>query len=531
MAGNRNFVYSGDGGRAVEAGLSFPSSVAVDSDGNVYIADQNAHRVRRVDRQGIIRTIAGTGEAGAGGDGGPATSAQLESPRSLWLHERTRLMVATPRAVRAIDLTAGLISTVTAIGPQGLAVDGDGSLILGTGTSVRRMDARTQQTETIASGFTEVRGVGVDATGRVYVSDTGAHRVLRVTHGGEVEALAGSGGVPGDDAPAGEATVFDSHGLVFDGSGHLYFTDFQHSTIRRLSREGRVTTVAGNRRGTSAGDGGHPLSASFGAPSSPLFDAAGQLLFIDQTNGTACVRAITPGADSVVDASADERIFAVAGRCVSRDLADNGSTDGGPASNAVFTAARDIALDADGVLYVADWLGHRVRRVVPGRDGVFDGEADEIITTYAGNGASDIGRDGQSASGGPLGSPLRVEFDPAGHLFVFQETNDNNRRIRRIDRRTGSLSTVAAAEFVGDMHFVGPDLWVARNAEVLSLDPRSGRLTRIAGGSTVGFAGDGGSALQALFRGLAYFTPRPEGGAVFADNGNHRLRALVPMSQ
>jgi hypothetical protein len=217
---------------------------------------------------------------------------------------------------------------------------------------------------------------------------------------------------------------------------------------------------------------------------------------------------------------------------VSRDLADNGRADGGPAVNAVFTAARGLALDSDGTLYVADWLAHRIRRITPGRDGIFTGEEDEIITTYAGNGASSVGIDGQPAFQGPLGSPLRIAFDPDGQLFVYQETNDGNRRIRRLDRQTGVMSTALAREFVGDMRFIVPgELWIARSTEVLALDVRSGRFDRIAGGLTPGFGGDGGPASQALFRGVVYFTQRPEGGAVFADNGNYRLRAFIPASQ
>lgn len=321
----RGLTDDGDGGPISSATFTSIYAVVLDEAGNIYVADRLTHRVRRIGRDQIITTIAGTGTAGNGGDGGPAARAQLNFPTSLAIRNRTQLLIGDAQALRAVDLASGVITTLARIPARHFALDGNDRIVFSAGAQVRLLDLRTGAVSVVAGSgrtgfagdgglardaqFFAPAGVAVDAAGRIYVADSRNDRVRRINPDGRIETVVGSGKYPGENAPALQATIYDTEGAAIDRRGNVYFSDVHRGTIRRLSPDGHVTTIAGNRRATSPGEGGHPLSASFARPAMLQFDRHGQLLFLNvQNNSRGVVRLITPGADGVIDGSADERV-------------------------------------------------------------------------------------------------------------------------------------------------------------------------------------------------------------------------------
>jgi len=542
-AGNRQPRYAGDGGPAKDASFSFPVAVAIDDLGTVYVADQLVHRVRRIRSDGVIETIAGNGQQGSDGDGGLASQARIDTPTSLAIRNRTQLLIAGSGPLRSVDLVSGVISTVSSVIASHVAVDGDRGLLLADGPQVLRLNLANGQVSRIAGsgapGFSgdgdradrsqvgDVKGLAADARGTVYFADSANQRIRRIGLDGIVQTVVGSGHLPGDSTTAAASVIYDGQGITTDTRGNLYFSDFLHNTIRRLAPDGQVTTVAGNRRATWAGDGGHPLSASFSAPRGLQFDRDGQLLFIDETRGVGVVRAIMPGADGIINGSADERIITVAGRVADRSQADHGAADGRPAIEAVFAAARGFAVDSHNNLYIADWLDHRIRRVTPGADGILNRGRDEVITTIAGTGAMPSTGDGGLAVQATVSAPNWISVSPLDDLFVFEETNDDRRAVRHIDAATGKISTVLRSKEIWSMAApTASELYFANGTQLSRLNLRDNTAAVIAGQASAGFNGDGGDARQAQFRGAGYFTIEGNGSIYLIDNGNFRIRKL-----
>lgn len=543
VAGNRNPFYSGESIPATEASFAGPFGITSDSTGNFYVAGNASNRVRRVTPGGIISTIAGTGVQGNSGDGGLATDATLNGPASVALDDANMLFIGTFDAVRAVDLDTGIISSVPGVSARWVAVDGEGNLLFSEGNRVMRRDGSTGAVMTIAGtgsrGFsgdggpaTEAMlaaptGLSVDSSGNVYIADTGNHRVRRVRVDGRIETYAGIGMSTEDGLPADETVVFDSQGLAFDSHGNLFFTDFYNHKIRRLGTDGIITTVAGTGGAGFGGDGGPPLEATFSNPTGLVFDAGGNLFFIDETNSVGVVRSIRPGPDNVIDGANDETIITVAGKVRPREEADDGRADGGPATDAVFFGARKLAFDTLGNLLISDSFGHRIRKVVPGADGVVNGTVDDIITTIAGTGIAGTTQDGGLALGGAVDGPGWLAVDSANNLFFVEGPT---RAVRRIDAATGILSTISEAQApqLSSVFFDDNDnLYYASPTQVVRIDHLSGAKTIVAGTGESGFGGDGGHAPDAMFRGSEYLTFDQFGNLFIADNGNFRIRKVT----
>ncbi len=263
--------FQGDGGPAVAATLHFPSAVAADSRGTLYIADTFNHRIRRVDpATGLIRTLAGTGAARFSGDGGPAEKAALNEPAALALDEgRRRLYIAdlANYRVRMVDLATGTISTYAGSGEQDY--DGDGQ------------PARQ-------AGLTGPSGLALDADGNLYIADTFSGRIRRVdVASGIISAVAGDGteyryqGIPNEfstglSRPAGIARAAD---------GTLYITDSDNHLIRKWNPKSKIiTAIAGNGVAQFAGDGGPASACSLNYPFGVALDQAGNLYIADTFN-------------------------------------------------------------------------------------------------------------------------------------------------------------------------------------------------------------------------------------------------------
>jgi sugar lactone lactonase YvrE len=267
IAGTGTNGFSGDGGPATSAQLSAPFAVAVDGQGNVYIADNGNRRVRRVSAGGTITTIAGTGVAGSSGDGGPAAAAQLASPVGIAVDRGGNVYVADEGGHRIRRIGTGGVTTPrfisTVAGAVGPGFSGDG----GAATSAH-LNAPV--------------GVAVDALGSVYIADYGNHRLRRVSPSGVISTVAGTGtpGFSGDGGPATEARLSGLWGVAVDARGDVYVADSDNRRVRRLSG-GRITTVAGTGTPGSTGDDGPAADAQLALPRGVAADARGNLYVAD----------------------------------------------------------------------------------------------------------------------------------------------------------------------------------------------------------------------------------------------------------
>ena len=318
----------GDGGPAVAAVLRAPEGVAVDGNGHVYVSERAGHRVRRIHaRTGVITTFAGTGRPGYSGDGGPADQAMLGIPSDVAVDSRGDLYIADPafNRVRVVDGVTGVITTFAGTGEAGFGGDGgpatqarlrtpfgvsvapDGSIYISDTDNhrIRRVDPTTGDIETVAGdGTADFGGDGgpatsaslwrphrvvVDADGTLYVGDSFNHRIRRVDpRTGVIATVAGTGlmGGSGDGGPATAASLTYSGGLLLDARGGLLYTDQATHRVRRIDLEtGLIHTVAGTGRWDFGGDGGPALEADFHLPGTMALDRQGALLVVDKWNG------------------------------------------------------------------------------------------------------------------------------------------------------------------------------------------------------------------------------------------------------
>ena len=319
-----------DGGPATEAQLQYPRGPALDGSGSLYVADSGHNRIRRIDTEGVITTIAGTGERGFGGDGGPATEAQLSSPTGVVLDGSGSLYVADigNNRIRRID-TEGVITTIAGTGERGSGGDG------GPATEAQ---------------FASPIGLALDGSGGLYVADIGNNRIRRIDAEGVITTIAGTGerGSGGDGGPATEAQFASPIGLALDGSGGLYVADIGNNRIRRIDAEGVITTIAGTGERGSGGDGGPATEAQFYGPTGLALDGSANLYVADQRNNR--VRRIDAEGVITTIAGTGERGF---------------GGDGGPATEAQFFSPAELALDGSGNLYVADVFNLRIRVIRP----------------------------------------------------------------------------------------------------------------------------------------------------------------------
>ncbi len=264
VAGTGTFGAAGDGGPAIDAQLGGPLGVAVDGLGRIVIADTLNHRIRRVDVDGTISTIAGSGRLGL--IDGPAASAQLNLPSSVDVDDAGAVYFADTgnHCVRVI--TDGVIRTVAGSGVAGFGGDGQPA---------------------VHALLHSPGGVAVDHDGRVYVADTGNARVRRIGLDGSIETVAGTGaaGFDGDGGPARNAQMVAPTGIAIDDLGGVVVADPIDSRIRRIDVDGVISTIVGSTRSGSSGDGGPALAALLTDPMAVAVDAEGRLFMADTHEG------------------------------------------------------------------------------------------------------------------------------------------------------------------------------------------------------------------------------------------------------
>ena len=333
FAGTGVAGFSGDNGPAIRAQLNAPGRVEVDPNGNVYISDSANNRIRRVAPDGTITTVAGTGAAGFGGDNGQAANAQINQPRAIIFDPAGNLYFADSgdNRVRKIA-TNGIITTIAGNGTPGSAGDG------GQATNAQ---------------LNNPYGLARDSAGNLYIADAYNSKVRRVDPSGVITTYAGTGaaGFGGDGGPATAATLRQPYALAADAAGNLYISDAGSNTIRRIDRAtGVITTFAGTGVASFSGDGGPATAAQLNGPTGIAFDSAGNLYFADLNN------------NRVREIDASGVITTVAG-----DGTPSYTNDGQLSLNAGVGSPIDLAIDADGLLYVAQ-RDFNVLRVVARKD-------------------------------------------------------------------------------------------------------------------------------------------------------------------
>ncbi len=339
VAGNYAFGagYYGDGGPATAAQLNGPNGVAFDASGNLYIAEMYNQVIRKVNTSGIISTVAGNHAHGAGysGDGGPATAAELNYPYGVALDASDNLYIAdmNNNIIRKVN-TSGTISTVA--GNHIGGYNGDG----GPAT---------------AADLSSPAGVALDVSGNLCIIDWGNSVIRMVNTSGIISTVAGNyilgPGYSGDGGPATAAELYYPEGITFDASGNLYIADNDNYIIRKVNTSGTISTVAGNN-GYGAGysgDGGPATGAELYAPYGVTFDRSGNLYIADFN--LQVVRMVNTFGI----------ISTIAGN-VSFGYGYSG--DGGPATAAELEDPSDVACDASGNLYIADWGNNIIRKVI-----------------------------------------------------------------------------------------------------------------------------------------------------------------------
>ncbi len=324
---------TGDGGAPTSALLNFPGGVTGDTLGVLYIADTGNHKIRRVNAaRDSITLVAGTGTAGATGDGGAPTSAKLNSPGAVF---------ATPSGVIYIADTGNhKIRRVNA------ARDSI-TLVAGTGTAGATGDSGAAASAKLNSPG----GVLVTSAGVIYIADTGNHKIRRVNAARDsITTFAGTGtaGLSGDGGAARSAQLNSPTGLCLDASGNLYIADTGNHKIRRISPAGIISTVAGTGSPGFAGDGDLPTNAQLSFPKAVAVDSAGALYISDYFNHR--LRRVNPSGN--ITTLAGDGNFGYAG-------------DNGAASLARLANPAGLFLDRSGYLYLADSGNHRLRRLAP----------------------------------------------------------------------------------------------------------------------------------------------------------------------
>jgi sugar lactone lactonase YvrE len=274
VAGEGTKGYGGDGGPALQARLHEPHGVALDGAGNLYICDSKNNRVRKVDRNGIITTVAGDGAAGYGGDGGAATQAHLADPKQIAIGADRFLYIGDVdnHRVRRLDLVSGVLTTVAGDGVAGYG--GDGS-------------------PAIHARINGHCGVGVAADGTLYIADQGNHRVRKVDTNGIITTVAGTGraGSGGDGGSATRAQLNLPRAVAVDDAGNLFIAEEAGQRVRKVDTRGVITTVAGTGRAGYSGDAGPATAAQINAARGVALDPHANLWIADSFNNR--VRMVT----------------------------------------------------------------------------------------------------------------------------------------------------------------------------------------------------------------------------------------------
>jgi sugar lactone lactonase YvrE len=402
-AGRYGLFYTGGfaDGPGATAKFSEPSGVAVDRYGNVYVADMGNCLIRMITPGGVVTTYAGN-LLEAGQNDGAAASAIFNFPRGIAVDLAGNVYVADTSG----SYTEGLFTTSTDFTIRKITADGEVSSLAGAiGSNGGGFADGTGSSAT----FYNPVGLGLDADGNIIVADVGNNAIRKVTSSGVVTTLGGISTVGSSDGTGYDARFNGPSGVALDGSGNLYVADTVNNTIRRVTPDGVVTTIAGiaQKGGSLDGNGS---AATFDLPGAVAVDGGGNIYVADSANNT--IRKIT---SSYV-------VSTLAGTPGSPGSAN------GTGAAARFNDPTGVAVDGGGNVYVADSRSDTIREITPGG----------LVTTLAGT----PGTSGSSDGTGPaalFNSPSGIAVDGAGNLYVADTANSTIRRIAP----GGGVTTVA----------------------------------------------------------------------------------------
>lgn len=435
-AGNGVCGYGGDNGRATSANLNFPRGMVTDGHGNLYIADTDNYRVRKVSARGNITTFAGNGVNAFSGDGGPATSAEIGAPRALAFRNNTLFISRAGRnRVRMVPLSTLIINTYAG---SNFGYDGDGLPLL-------------------SSQFAGMNGILFNSSGALLVVDGGNNR-LRKASSGVMKTIAG--GYIGDTKPAPLASLVVPEAISFDKSGNYYIVESDGNRVRKVSTTGTISTIAGTGVSGYSGDGGPGTAATLWFPVGVAVDSSGSVFVADQfglvireidTLGNISTFSADPnfgGIETMVTDSANNLYAADTGACVIWKITPAAvvsvvagvqgtcsyNSDNISATTAYLNTPYGVALDTRGTLYIADSSNNRIRKV----------PSNGIITTIVGDGNCGFSGDGGLGTSAEVCFPEAVAVKGNGSVYI---ADTSNLRIRKLSG--GTITTYAGTGISG----------------------------------------------------------------------------------
>lgn len=569
VAGTGTPGFNGDNIAATASQLNNPSSVAVDSIGNVYIADTQNNRVRKVARaDGMITTVAGDGTFAYNGDDIPGQAAQLRSPYGVAVDGSGNVFIADSfnNRIRKVSSANGVITTVAGDGtfgykgdnipaiaaqlnvPNGVAVDAANNVYIADNNNqlVRKVSASDGTITTVAgtgaSGFNgdniaaitatlyNPQGVTVDSAGNIYIADAYNGRIRKVSSSdGTIQTVAGSGaGVGyngdynGDNIAATSAQLDYPPSVTLDSAGNLYIADTYNNRIRKVSN-GIITTVAGDGTFGYNGDGIPATSAQLSVPSGAAVDSAGNLYFADAYN------------NRIRKVSTSGVITTVAGTGIAGYNGDHI-----PAASAQLNFPQSVALDSAGNLYIAEYSNNRVRKV----------STSGMISTVAGTGTPGYNGDGIPAAAAQLSHPESVAVDSDGNVYIADWGNYRVRKVytfggvsRRM-RRRGYITTIAGTGTSGyngeNILATGAQLlypqsvavdsahnvFIGDSARIRKVSSADGRITTVAGNGNSGYNGDNIPAITAEVRDPNALAVDSANNLYVTEYNNERVRKI-----
>jgi len=509
FAGIGEAGFSGDDAPAVKARLNLPSGVVADEKGNLYISDRSNDRIRVVDKKGVIRTYAGTGVAGFQGDAGPALKAQLDKPFGIALDEAENLYIADRNNNRVRKVSPeGIITTVA--GDGGFFFMGDNGPAYG-------------------ASIAGPTGVAVDKKGNLYIADRNNNRIRLVDKLGMIRTVAGTGqqDYNGDSETARETNLYLPFGLTVDSNDNLLVIDRSHYRIRRIDpKSGKVETIAGNGLKLFAGDGGPATGATLSFPHGMFVDKNDNLIFSDK--GHYRIRKITPkGIISTIGGNGRRGNVGNNIPALEANVYNVTTIIQNPVGDAFMSSPSGFVsiirrLDAKGIIHdYIDTASPKYREAISKskHKGLVQTGAVATITQF-----SDI------------------TFDPKGNLFISDRMNH---QIRKIDLN-GNISTIAGtgdSDYYGDggpaleAAFRDPNslasdkqgnIYIAEaaNNRIRKIDTK-GIVTTVAGNGEHADSGDGGPALQASIRSMDDIAISPEGELHILGTNTHKVRKIT----
>ena len=536
-----SLLSAGDGGPATAATLMGPRNVAIDSGGNLYIAEFDGHRIRKVATDGTISTYAGTGVAGFSGDNGSPSQAQLAYPAGMTFDSGGALYIADSGNNRVRRIMAGLIATVVgsagsslvtpvavAVGPNTtiyvadfnplvhlLNTSGTWSVFAGVGTSGFSGDGGPAALAQLTQPHDLLR----DTAGNLYVAD--GIRVRKVNSAGNIQTVAGDGylNAVGDFGTATNAVLNQPSAVSLDTLGNLYIADTGTQRVRQVAPGGIITTVAGTGTASSSADKISSVTATLNFPMGVALDANQNLIISDTQNQR--VREVTAGIIQTVAGTG------VAGMGSGNQLA----------AQTQLSNPRSTCLASSGTLYIVDTGNHRILSI----------SKTAILAVAAGNGTAGFSGDNAQAWLAQFNQPSACAVDAVGNLFI---ADTGNNRIRKVTP-AGIVSTVAGsgAAAGGSAGDEGPAYAAQLNApRGIAVDGTGrifigdtgnhrvrevtvdGVIHTIAGIGAAGFSGDGGPGAAAQLNAPAGLLMDGSGNLYIADGGNNRVRELIPDS-